>query len=359
MKSALFDKVPPICHFYWDKSPMSYLQYLTIVSFNFFHPEYEIIIHTPKRPSARQKTWGTGEQNINYTGFNFWGRLQNLDYVRVIEHDLAQYEIREDLHEVQKSDILRWKLLYEFGGVWSDVDILYIGRMTDKLTEVVKSQLRHPNETFASLDRVHQAKPFGQIKTALNPDSDHLKLRPVNNTVCCRSDYGHIIGFFMAAKHSQFFDILYKLCLDVCNSDALPENNYQSFGSLLLNKHLGYFAKGSQLINEGKTPCQSGQCGECSRCGRNWNDDFDRPNIENQVIYNVGIEAICPFEWTEIFQIYKSEWEPDRLSPNTVGIHWYNGAEVSKIFANNFNRDFILRSDDLKISKIIREIGIE
>jgi hypothetical protein len=40
-------------------------------------------------------------------------------------------DFREDLPEIKRSDCIRWKVLYEIGGMWSDFDILYLRPIID------------------------------------------------------------------------------------------------------------------------------------------------------------------------------------------------------------------------------------
>jgi len=49
-----------------------------------------------------------------------------MNYVKIIEVDITDYKISKDLHNILRSDILRYKILYDEGGIWSDFDIIWL-----------------------------------------------------------------------------------------------------------------------------------------------------------------------------------------------------------------------------------------
>jgi hypothetical protein len=121
---------PKIMHMYWNGSPMSYLQYLTIASFKKHNPKWAVWLWMPKTPNLSQPEWKSGEQADPYTGEDYLDKAKAASEVKII--DFETLGISDDLPETQKSDFFRWYLLYEYGGAWSDSDVLYI-RSMDKL----------------------------------------------------------------------------------------------------------------------------------------------------------------------------------------------------------------------------------
>ena len=193
-------KIPKIMNFFWDKSSLSYLQLLTITSFNKFNPDWRIIIHEPEY-LFKMNTWLSGEQKIPYIGKNYYSELRRLPYVEFKEVDFESIGFKRNVSSVIKSDYLRWKLLSTEGGGWSDMDILYI-------------------------------KPITHLKCDNNID-----------TVICYSTYGHIIGFFLASKNNDFF----KITEEEINSNY-DKSEYQSLGATLLNG-LNRNMKGDNILN--------------------------------------------------------------------------------------------------------------
>ena len=58
-------KYPKILNLYWDKSPLSFLNLLTVLSFNKYHNNWKINIYTPKN-ITKHKSWKTDEQKFKY-----------------------------------------------------------------------------------------------------------------------------------------------------------------------------------------------------------------------------------------------------------------------------------------------------
>lgn len=181
-------KIPKIIHLYWDGSPMSYLQFLTVKTLNENNPDWEITIHTPTY-RHNQITWRTGEQSTAYTGEDYWPMVQELDYVNIQSFNFEEVtNVRNDIPEVFKSDIYRWYLLSTIGGVWTDFDILY-------------------------------TKPLSTIK-AVNDDT---------STAIVFDGFHHIIGFYLSEPNNQFFKSIYDK-----SKSSINFSRYQSVGSTLL-----------------------------------------------------------------------------------------------------------------------------
>lgn len=115
------DLIPKILHLYWDKSPMSYLQALTVVSFRKYNPDWTINIYIPK-----QEYTGNAKYIPDYIGKDYFDIVRGVERVNIIEVDLTAYGIGLEHHNILRSDILRYYMLYEIGGVWSDFDVLWL-----------------------------------------------------------------------------------------------------------------------------------------------------------------------------------------------------------------------------------------
>ena len=68
---------------------------------------------------------------MNYNDIDFlnYDYLQNILGVKINYIDYFDLGLKSNFHEVLKSDIFRWKVLSEIGGVWSDMDILFIDKI--------------------------------------------------------------------------------------------------------------------------------------------------------------------------------------------------------------------------------------
>ena len=124
--NSSFDNIPKIAHFYWEGYRFSYLHFLSIKSFIDKNPDWKCLVHTNKaKVEVNNDAWSTGEQKAEYTGKNYFSKLQELD-LTINEIDFEDLGISPDLNPVYKSDLLRWYLLGTQGGAWIDVDILHL-----------------------------------------------------------------------------------------------------------------------------------------------------------------------------------------------------------------------------------------
>lgn len=117
--------IPKICHLTWNKgSNLSFLHFLTILSFHKYNPDWQIIVHLVKQKNSEL---GTNIYTVEYLTKDYFQFIDKLGYVIVHEVDLVKENIQyQDKTSFQISDILRCKYLYEQGGVYSDFDTLWL-----------------------------------------------------------------------------------------------------------------------------------------------------------------------------------------------------------------------------------------
>lgn len=118
--------ITKVLHLYWGKNqPLSFLRYMTIWSFARYNPDWEIRLWVPSVPS-NLSPWTTGEQSSKYDGIDYLPKLGKYTHI----FDFESVGINSELSEVHRSDLIRWFLLGLYGGVWSDMDILYTAPMS-------------------------------------------------------------------------------------------------------------------------------------------------------------------------------------------------------------------------------------
>lgn len=261
----LLPEIPKIMNFYWDGSNMSYLQYLTVVSFHKFNPDWQINIYEPT-VKFDKKTWYTSEQKMEYTGEDYYPKVKSLEYVNIIEFDFSTINVDENIPEVFKSDLLRWYLLDTIGGGWSDMDILYIKSLNNLNLE--GTMLR------------------GDIKST--------------NTAIVFDGFHHIIGFYLTKPGTGFF----KSIFEVAKNSLIP-SEYQSVGSRLLMR---MYPNMSTLLNK--------------------HQDINFSNLPMDVVYS--------YDDSKINMLFNTT-DDSLVTNRTIGIHWYNGSNISKEFNNLYN----------------------
>ena len=189
--------LPKILHLYWGgNQPLSYFRYLTVASFVKHNPEWTVNVWTPKDTNTKEITWNTGEQIGTYSGHDY------LDDLCVCKINMESIGIPDNIPEVHKSDLLRWYLLGEFGGVWSDFDILYTAPLSKNITK-----------NWGDVGLCYYELPF-------------------------KSERNHkfqAIGFLASSGDigKEFFMKLFEKGIA-----KIPQTEYQAFGADLLECHL-------------------------------------------------------------------------------------------------------------------------
>ena len=108
--------IPKVLYLYWGGDPLSWLRYLTVVSFKKYNPDWTVKINSPAEPSGIVN-WGTDEQRTQYKGKNY-AKPQ-------LYFDMKEVGMNNSMSEVHKSDIFRLWVLSTFGGVYCDFDVLF------------------------------------------------------------------------------------------------------------------------------------------------------------------------------------------------------------------------------------------
>lgn len=124
--------IPKVISFYWGGGPLSYLQHLSVVSFKKHNPDWGVTLFMPKSTKLVGPTWDTNELIHPYTGKDYLEETKELCNVEIV--DFAEFNLGDHIHEVPRGDFLMWYMLYERGGAWADIDILFISPI-DKLLE--------------------------------------------------------------------------------------------------------------------------------------------------------------------------------------------------------------------------------
>jgi glycosyltransferase involved in cell wall biosynthesis len=269
-------EIPRVAHFFWDGEKLSYLRYLTLVSFRLLNPGWEVILYTSVMPQ-KKFCWKSGEQNYDNNYVDCYDRIANLD-IRVERVDFDKIGFSNDASSVHKSDYLRWKLLHEVGGLWSDMDILY----------------------FRSMDELSFNKPY-MSRT---------------NTVVCTSDQ-HSIGFLMGSKGNEYYGNVHK-----ASAGEYKKDGYQSIGSLLCHKLYPTLSSISSA---------------------------------NNIPFNLPMDVVYSYDFRHVDELFAKESAPNRMTKNTIGIHWYGGHQVSGKWLNE-NNGGLLRGGRSIIDKKIEFI---
>lgn len=188
----VLDKIPKIAYFYWGCSRLSFLKFMSLYSFCHFNPDWKVKLYTPSYLS-RFNPWDKPHEGQSwFNGLDYSKYLTSLP-IEIISLDFREVPFSNRASEVHKSDALRWYLLNKFGGLWSDIDILYFRPMTVW-------------------------------------NRNCLSFRDSTGFVA-RGDEYHRIGFLLSAPDNPFFRFLHDMSLR-----RIDRLRYQSIGSEMLDK---------------------------------------------------------------------------------------------------------------------------
>ena len=209
-------RIPKIFNCYWDRSPMSYLVYLTVKSFSYYNPDWDIHVYIPIK-QFDHITWSSFEQKVKYTGKSWWDEFIKIRNVKVISIDFKTIGFDNDVSEVIKSDFLRWHILSTIGGIWSDLDILYV----NSIENAILKQNSNFDTMIFHLGTSYQYYPIGFFMS--KPNNELFKFLKEQSLIHYDAKVYQSIGAFMIRK-------LWPQCHDMIRSfpnlNILVEDKY-------------------------------------------------------------------------------------------------------------------------------------
>lgn len=126
-------------YFYWGNETMSFMRYMTLMSFCFFNPDW--VTHLIKNDNiSHRQLYGTVEKQdkTEYKGPDYSHLLSKLP-IDLIAFDASMIdldsEIVSNMSDVHIKDILNWKILSDCGGIVADMDIIFIRPMGNSIED--------------------------------------------------------------------------------------------------------------------------------------------------------------------------------------------------------------------------------
>ena len=274
-KSIKWDyiQIPRVAFTYWS-GKMSYLHYLSLKSFKYLNPDWKIILYQPKFPYNGENTWTTLEHSTKYTGKDYSQQALKLD-INIITVDLSEIGFRNDVPEVFKSNYVTYYILVNDGGVYFDMDVLFI-------------------------------KPMNELD--------------LKNKIICgnTSDLSTVICYYdpKEKNHGKYFSVGLLL--------GTPKSKFYKllFDELLINfDPTSYMSATNHLYPKVY-------------------EDLDgiQRKLPDLKFANMEMDVVYPYNCNEMDILFKKN-DLTKIKDTTIGIHWYNGHPVTKIFLNEADYD--------------------
>jgi len=228
-------QVPRVLHIYWGGRKLNYLRFLTVKSFIKYNPEWEIILWYPEKPFLGI-SFGNGHFNKSERLFkDYLPELMKLP-IKKVPVDFDSLKFSATAAEVHKADYIRVNVMNLYGGVWSDMDIIYF-------------------------------RPLEELKVNIKENYD-------KEVFVCVGDYGHSTGFVMATENSRFFN---SLTDHVANEYVA--GNYQCLGPDMFNKYYKRVSDIPESVNLSMDVVYSYNCHYVHRLLTNEKPEFNDESI--------------------------------------------------------------------------------
>lgn len=209
VKHNIFSKIPRIVHFMWNGN-LSYMAYISIKSFLEIHTTWRVYFHYLNNSYKQLHIKNFEQKATCITNSEYLEKLleyPNFQILPVNNEILSKMGIvnPSDINEIHISDFYRYYLIYKYGGIWSDCDIIYQKNVEDIMERDYEIIGKH-----------------GIPDTIINRYND------ANNY-----EY-YAIGLIGGNKGNLLYKKLYTSSISILNSS--PNISYQTIGSDLVKK---------------------------------------------------------------------------------------------------------------------------
>ena len=265
-------KAPQIAFTYWSGNSLTYLHILTLRTITKLNPNFKVIVYTDtKNQSTDYIPYGSHEHKVEVQKKLPFSVLYSLPNIEIIEVDFYRsYKVTETLFHSYLADIVRIKKLEEHGGVWFDMDILFLNPIADDILTFNQNK---------SVKTISYADTIATGFTVALPNSEILK------------ELSQHVDEYLEAKSQKNFE-----------GSTDYKEHYQAFGPDLWRKvfhpHL------DRKLNNHPNACA------------------------------LPVESFYPYLWNQMGAYFSGTGRTKVQHNKTLGVHWYNGSTEARTFIN-------------------------
>jgi len=290
--------VPKRIFFFWTGDTMSWLRYMTIVSFKKLNPDWKVQLYRSSNKGNNKKTWNcpVTQDFYNYkSSDNYLSKLEQLG-IEILPWKLSKDNDDswdDKVGPSHKSNFFKWEQLSKEGGIYADMDILFIDSI-NKFYDKIKNY---------SMGLTYYKKYFS-------------------------------IGLLISEPNNDFFKAIFNHAFK-----TYTPARYQCVGVECL---YNFLFKANSYTNHNKEI--------------NWNYIFRHDLIQkilskfsHQKIYNIDMDIVYPWKFDEMKFVFEKDYNNGitNITNNTIGIHWYAGDSISQKYNNSMNENNFMNYKNL------------
>jgi len=125
--------LPKTISFFWGNETMSWMRYLTLYSFRKLNPNWKIELYYSLSPDIKEMRWKSREKQdyFYFKGKDYFQKVKDLD-IDIIEWTcMTPNGITFNVDSARKGDFFKYEKLSKSGGIYSDLDILFVKSMDE------------------------------------------------------------------------------------------------------------------------------------------------------------------------------------------------------------------------------------
>ena len=195
--------IPKIIHLiYFKERDLCSYHWRCIESIIKYMPDYKIIVHNDIEPENNE----------------CWNNIKQVANIEIVKRDRPRQFDGLDIHHVQyQADISRLEILYEYGGIYLDLDILLIRNFQELFADNKDFYISKegPGENSGLINSFLAAKPGNEFlkiwldhfKTGLRMDNWAYHIRETNKLLIDTNPYYLIKYNINIMEHIHFFPI--------------------------------------------------------------------------------------------------------------------------------------------------------